>query len=313
MARWALTGGAGYIGGELARDLRGRGHDVRTLSRSQQATVKGDIRDPKALRELVRDADVVVHLAAYVHKRAGTRAQERECREINVAGTRAVVQAVVDQAPRALLINVSTANVYGSAADALDENAALAPRTLYGETKLEAEQIVRNAPLATVTLRPAMVFGPGAPGNLPRLVRLVKRGIVLLLGDGENQKTLAPVARVIAAIHAVAHDRAAATGQTYNVGGVTCSMRRILAVIAEELALAPRVISLPARPLQLVGRVADKLTRGTRLPSLGQMVETYAAPSVLSDAKLQRLPSFRDDGDPLDALRATIGAISASR
>lgn len=313
MARWALTGGAGYIGSELARDLRARGHDVRTLSRSQQATVQGDIRDVKALRGLVRDVDVVVHLAAYVHKRAGTRAQERECREINVAGTRAVVEAVVDQAPRALLINVSTANVYGSAPHAQDETATLAPRTLYGETKLEAEHIVREARVASVTLRPAMVFGPGAPGNLSRLVRLVKRGIVLQLGDGDNQKTLAPVTRVVAAINAVAQDRALATSETYNVGGLTCTMRAIVAVIAEELALAPRVIRLPARPLQLVGRIADKLTRGTPLPSLGQMVETYAASSAFSDAKLRRLPAFHDAGDPLDELRRTVRALSASQ
>src|SRR5262249_33201620 len=64
MALWALTGGTGYIGTQLAAALVARGDHVQTLAR-RDATIIGDIRDDEAVRRLVRGADVVVHLAAF--------------------------------------------------------------------------------------------------------------------------------------------------------------------------------------------------------------------------------------------------------
>src|SRR5262245_18090165 len=154
MTRWALTGGAGYLGSALNRALVAQSHEVRQL--------KGDVRDRAAVGLLVRDAGVVVHLAAFVHKRASSGGQQRECREVNVGGTQVVLDAIAEHRPSALLVFVSSANVYSLAAAAVDETPPLAPRTLYGETKLEAVDLVRRSRAAAVILRPAMVFGPGA-------------------------------------------------------------------------------------------------------------------------------------------------------
>jgi nucleoside-diphosphate-sugar epimerase len=319
---WVLTGGSGYIGKELARVLVEQGHAVTTLSRTRSSAptgvvdVRGDIRDLGSVREVVNDADIVVHLAAFVHKRAASPRMKRECRSINVDGTQNVITAMRERAASAFLVHVSSANVYPDLPMALDESAPTKPRTFYGVTKLESERLVLDAVasgLRAVVLRPAMVFGPRAPGNLARLVRFVERGRVLLLGDGENQKSLLPIETLIAAVNAVVADAHRTNGEIYNVSGGQLSMRAISSLIADELRLAPRYTRLPAWPLRVVGRVVDAASTWSTLPSISQMVTTYASSSVISDAKLRRLPSFRDSAGLESALRTTVRALSASQ
>lgn len=308
MARWAVTGASGYIGTALCRTLVAQGHDVRTLV--------GDVRDAAAVEQLVATADVVVHLAAYVHRRASSRAQQRECHAVNVEGTRVVTDAVMRRAPAAFLEYISSANVYGPSTTAAVETVVLEPRTFYGRTKVEAEQVVRDAiarGLRAAILRPAMVFGPGAPGNLARLVGFVRRGVVLMLGSGENRKTLAPIERLVAAMIAVASAQEITAGEVYNVGGTALSLKTILDTIADELAVKPRTIRLPLAPVKGAAWLFDTLTGWTPAPSVRQMVETYVAPSLIDDSKLSQLPSFRDQTDATERLRATVRALSASR
>jgi nucleoside-diphosphate-sugar epimerase len=317
MVRWALTGANGFVGRALADRLRAEGHPVRGLTRRVGSLaydhIVGDVTDQRAVAALVERADVVVHLAAYVHKKATSEAAQRECREVNVDGANRVAQAVF--ATGGYLVLVSTANVYAPSEEPATEKDALKPRTLYGETKLEAEENVRalfGKGLRGTIVRPAMVFGPGAPGNLRRLVGLVQRRIIPFVGTGANRKTMAPIGRLIAAIRAVADDQQAANGKAFNVGGITLSMRGVVKEIGEELGIEPRIIPLPKGPMAMIGRLLDRIP-SSRLPSLSQMVETFTSSSVVDDHRLQALATFRDLDDPHEALRHAIRDLSASQ
>src|SRR5215213_4513573 len=114
---WAVTGATGYVGRALRADLTASG----IASRGLRAEVIGDIRDRAAVEELVRGASVVVHLAAYVHRRGAAD----ECWSINVDGTQTVIDAVAAVAPSAFLIVISSASVYGSGDTPRDESAPL--------------------------------------------------------------------------------------------------------------------------------------------------------------------------------------------
>jgi nucleoside-diphosphate-sugar epimerase len=242
---------------------------------------------------------------------------KRECRSVNVDGTRTVIDAVAKRSPSAFLVHVSSANVYPDSSLQLREDSPTSPRTFYGRTKLESEALVLDAVsrgvIRAAILRPAMVFGPGSPGNLRRLVSFVRRGRFLLIGDGNNLKSMAPIDTVVRAILAVTDDAAVANGEIYNVASGTLSMREIGALIADELELSPRTTRLPLRPLRGAGWLADALSTWTSLPSIEQMVTTYASSSVLATEKLESLPSYRAAGDLEQALRATVRAVSASR
>lgn len=307
--RWAVTGGTGFIGRHLVAALRRDGIGCRVLTRGADVAgcevVRGDIADRRAVEELVREADVVVHLAGYVHREARTAAQRAECMAANVDGTRNVVDALTAAHPSAVLIFVSTANVYGREFDGVDESAVPHPQTVYGLSKLRAEEIVLGSRVDATVLRPAMVFGEDGPGNLPRLVSLIRRGIALEVSGGRNRKSLVPVELLVSAIRAAARDRAEAAGRIFNVGGEALTIRRINELIATALGVTPRRIALPRAPVVAAASIADLVRPGIR-----QKVETFAATNVLDDHRLRALPSFHSAVDVEAALARTARALS---
>ncbi len=112
--RYAITGGAGFLGLHLARRLLADGHEVRSLDvaplddaeleRSVEE-VRGDVRDPDAVRRLCDGADVVVHAAAALPIQASREA----IRSVNVGGTENVLTAAGD----ARVVLISSTAVYG--------------------------------------------------------------------------------------------------------------------------------------------------------------------------------------------------------
>jgi nucleoside-diphosphate-sugar epimerase len=282
MTVWALTGASGFVGRALSAALLARGVRVRGLTRGAALPdgvepVRGDLADRHALAQLVQGADVVVHLAAYVHRR---NIDARECRAVNVEGTRAVVEAA---AAGSFLIFMSSANVYGPSDAPLDETSPCAPETEYGKTKLEAEQLVRGAGIRAAILRPAMIFGPGAPGNLSKLVRLLKWRIAV---DSHAKKTLVPVQNVVSACFAVQGQ----SGETYNVGGAVMPMGEITAAIARALGVRPLRVPLP----RFVPRVG--------------LVRTYATNAIVVDDKLRALLGYEPVSDVAAELEAAVRA-----
>ncbi len=164
-----VTGGAGYVGCVVAEELLAAGHAVRVfdnlrkggagllhlLANPQMELVAGDVRDAPALRRAAADADVLIHLAAVV----GYPACERDpwqAREVNVDGTINVIAARSDSQP---VIFPSSLSNYGSVPGGVcTEEMEPQPITLYGASKLEAEQRLREAG-NVVVLRPATAFG----------------------------------------------------------------------------------------------------------------------------------------------------------
>jgi UDP-glucose 4-epimerase len=263
--------------------------------------VRGDIRDPRALGPLVTGAEVVVHLAAYVHRRARNARQREECWSVNRDGTAALVDAIAANAPKAFLVFVSTANVYPASERALDENEPPRPRSVYGASKLAAEEIVRDAIrrgiLRGAILRPAMVFGPHAPGNLALLIRLARAGWIVSVAGGGNRKSIVPIGQLVDAIVAVAEERDSTSGRTFNVAGEALSMGEIQQTIAGVVGRRVRVISVPVPLLKGAAWIA---------PRSREMIETYQATNVLDDSALRSLPAFSPRGDVRETLRETV-------
>lgn len=317
---WAITGASGFIGQALARELRGRGHRVRGLVRSESSPfegdekVVGDIRDPEALRDLIRDADVVVHLAAYVHRPTRSEKEKQECWSVNVEGTRNVVDSVTVEASKPFLVVVSTTNVYGPSDSTLDEESPCRPQTEYGRSKLEAERIVleavRTGPLRACVIRPSMVFGPGAPGNLRRLMRMVDSGLAVVADRGLQRKSLVPVETLIAAIQLVALKRTGSSGHVFNVsGGEPMTMREIIDTLAQARGRRVRVISIHSPVVRYGSDLLDRLAAFFRpgSPHFSTLAEAFTSSSMVSQDKIKRLLSFEEPISPKEALSRMAG------
>lgn len=176
-----ITGGAGYVGSILAEHLLEAGHHVIVLDSllyGEQSLfhlcanprfrfVFGDARDEQTVASLLKSADVVIPLAALV----GAPACDRDPWEAQSVNRDAVLMIARLLSPRQLLIYPNTNSGYGTRSGALycTEETALEPITLYGRTKVEAEQAVLACP-NSIVLRLATVFGASPRMRLDLLV-----------------------------------------------------------------------------------------------------------------------------------------------
>lgn len=304
---WAITGGRGFIGRSLVRALEVRGIARRVLV--------GDVLDPAGVQDLVDGARVVVHLAGYVHRATRTKEQRRECWRVNVDGTANIVAACERDPARPFVIFVSSTSVYAASELPLEEVSACSPETPYGESKLEAERVVlaavaRGAIQATV-LRPAMVFGPGAPGNLATLIKMVRHRVVLEVDGGVQRKSLVPVEKLVDAILAVEREREKAAGEVFNVGGGAVTMREITDVIARALGVRPVRLPVPGSLVQGIARLTDRIL-GPMLPAtltLSRLVRAYVTHSVVSQEKLGALGCHTTPEEVCSSLAVTAAAV----
>jgi len=163
----AVTGGTGFVGSHVIDSALAAGHEVRALTRRDQPPrdrlewISGDLADRDAIRQLVRDADAVIHVAGVINApdAAGFEAG-------NVAGTLAMLAAATAGGARRF-VHVSSL-------------AAREPDlSLYGASKARAEELVESSGLDWAIVRPPAVYGPGDRETL-ELFKMAKRGVVLL-------------------------------------------------------------------------------------------------------------------------------------
>jgi nucleoside-diphosphate-sugar epimerase len=167
--RILVTGGAGYVGCVLVPMLLEAGHEIRVLDSLRKGglgllhclsdprleLVRGDIRDVNAVKDAVRDADVVVHLAAIVGYPACAK-DPWLARTTNVDGT---LNLVHNLSPAQLIIYPSSLSNYGTVPNGIcTEDMEPRPITLYGITKLEGERVLLEHG-NSVIFRPATAFG----------------------------------------------------------------------------------------------------------------------------------------------------------
>lgn len=191
-----VTGGGGFLGGAIVRRLVARGDAVRTLQRGEYPAlaalgvecVRGDLSDAALVQAAVRGCDAVIHTAA----KAGVWGPFEDYYRANVVGTRNVLAACRAVGVKRLVYTSSPSVVFDGRDEAgIDETAPYPARYLahYPRTKAEAERAVlaANGPeLATVALRPHLIWGPGDPHLLPRLVALAKSGKLRLVARDDN-------------------------------------------------------------------------------------------------------------------------------
>lgn len=184
---------------KLLRD-QGRAVGIGDISRSDafaELWTECDVRRSESLNDLLRGAEAVINLAA-VH-RDDVRPVSRYA-ETNVHGAQQVCEAAQRAGVQKIVFTSSVA-VYGFQPRPVDEAGPFAPFNAYGETKLKAEQVYREwaqeDPSRTlIIVRPTVVFGEGNRGNVYNLIHQIASGKFLMVGAGDNIKSIAYVDNV---------------------------------------------------------------------------------------------------------------------
>lgn len=188
-----VTGGGGFLGGAIVRQLRARGDEVRSYSRSDHPFLsalgvtqfRGDIADGKALLAAAQGCDIVFHVAA----KAGIWGTYKEYHAANVTGTESVLAACRAHGIKRLVATGSPSVVFdGRDIEGGDESLPYAVNfgAHYPLTKMLSEQLVlkANSPeLATVSLRPHLIWGPGDQHLVPRIIAKARSGRLKRIGS----------------------------------------------------------------------------------------------------------------------------------
>jgi nucleoside-diphosphate-sugar epimerase len=193
--RALVTGGGGFLGAAVVRQLRARGDDVRSFARGDYPAlralgvdvVRGDLDDAAAVSRACAGVDVVFHVAA----KAGIWGRADDYDRANVRGTEHILAACRRNDLRTLVFTSSPSVVFGGAPiEGGDESLAYPKRYLahYPRTKAVAEQLVLAANdlagLRTVALRPHLIWGPGDNHLVPRIIARARAGQLRRVGDG---------------------------------------------------------------------------------------------------------------------------------
>jgi dihydroflavonol-4-reductase len=242
-----VTGGTGFIGGALVRQLRARGDDVVALVRTPAkgaaleelgcTLVAGDLNDERAIRAGMAGCDAAIHAAAVYE--VGIPASARQSmREANVGGTERVLGAALE-AGVGKVVYVSTVgafgNTHGRVVDESYENPADDFTSEYEKTKWEAHQVAKRLTgegLPCVIVQPGGVYGPGDTSSIGVLLDQFLEGKMPLIPFPELGMCLTHVEDIAGGI-LLALDKGK-VGEAYVLSGPVTTVREAIGVVAAE-------------------------------------------------------------------------------
>lgn len=279
-----VTGGTGFVGSHLVEALLDRGDHVVCLVRDpakaarlfagrRPATVVGTLQDERALREGLRGADVVYHLAGLTAARS-----RAEYFQVNAEATGRLVRLAAHEAPALTrFVYVSSLAAAGPARKGRVRTEPEPPRPVsnYGRSKRAGEEAVLASDLPWTIVRPPMVYGP-RDTELARVFTIARWGIVPVFGDPGQELSLIHARDLASAL--LAATAPSTLGKAYfaahpavvtSAGLVEAIARAVQRAMGHATQRRPRVIALPGwltrAALAMTGAAARVAGRATVL------------------------------------------------
>lgn len=314
-----VTGATGFIGHILVESLIKEGHEVTVLSRpgSQVSGLKqlklnlslASFDDLESLEKITRNKEIIFHLAGLIN--ADSEAI-RLYRQANVLPTSNLLKTA-DRAVLKSFVYCSTVGVYGRL-DKLpaDENTLPHPDNLYGQSKLEAEQICldfyKNEDLPVVITRPSWVYGPGDKRTF-KFFKAIDSGFFRIIGDGKISVHPVFVYDLVEALKLCAF-KEKARGEIFIIGG-----NEVLE-LNELVSMTARVLNKPVPgqhiPLFLAEAGAALMEKpfgllGKKPPLSRRRLEFFTRSHHYDISKSKRELSFEPGYSLADGLKITVG------
>ncbi len=255
--RVAVTGGAGYIGSTLVKELVEEGENVVSVDNLMRGDYKhlravgahekaelheGDIRVGKLLLKLFEGTDAIAHLAA-LPGLVLCRERPEEAVSINIYGTHQVLEAA-RKLDIEKIVFCSSAAVYGRPVELpVTESHPLRPLNLYGVTKLSGEKLMEvywdNYGIKTISLRFGNVYGVGLFTNYETVIpKFVRQGLdgepLTVYGDGDSSRDFVHVKDIVQAI-VLSLKAMEKGGEVFNVGGETIKIGALASFVSESI------------------------------------------------------------------------------
>lgn len=315
-----IIGGSGFVGTNLCRSLALRQveFEIIDIKPSNQFSEKykfADVRDVETLRKTIT-GDLVINLAA-VH-RDDVR-DKSEYQRTNVDGAENIATVCSEKGINKIIFTSSVA-VYGFALPGTGEDGAINPFNEYGRTKFAAEEKLRkwqnSGENTLIIVRPTVIFGEGNRGNVFNLINQIASGKFMMVGKGENKKSMAYIGNVVAFLEACTEAKQGSAIYNY-VDTPDLTMNELVSQVRYYLkgksGVGPR---LPYWLGILLGRTFDimskisgknlpvsslrvkKFTSSTEFKSAKYSLDDFQAPFLLSEGVKRTLESEFINPDP---------------
>lgn len=266
MTHYMITGGAGFLGINMARHLLQRGHTVTSLDiapfdypeRSQITEVVGDIRNRADVDKAMKGVEIVIHTAA-----ALPLYKAEDIYSTDIEGTRTVLESALAHGIDRF-IHISSTAVYGIPDHhPLYETDKLDGVGPYGISKIEAENVCIQArdKICAPIIRPKSFIGPERLGVFALFYDWAKDGKNFpVLGSGNNHYQLLDVEDLCDAIYLCANLDKAVVNDTFNVGAKEfTTFKKDYQAVLDFAGFGKKIIPLPAAPAIWTLRILERL------------------------------------------------------
>lgn len=318
--KYLITGGTGFIGPHLIKQLLGKGHTCRCLVRSDNATdkltghqvefFKGDVTRAESLKGAADGVDRVLHLATLGHM-SNFSVTPDMFERINVSGTVNVMEEAL-RAGVQRVVHCSSVAAMGICREVpADENSVCRPHHPYGRSKLKAEQTVRamtaDTQLPAVIVRFSMVYGPGDWRDILKLVRLAKKGLYPKVG---RRPKLTPLIHVEDAVRGLLGAlEKGRIGETYLITNhESLPFDRIRQILQRALGIKRPPLYVPEWAALTAATTIEKTFTllGKSPPVARKNIESTLADRVFSTRKAREELGFEPQIDPESGLTDTV-------
>jgi nucleoside-diphosphate-sugar epimerase len=258
-----VTGADGFVGRHLVPYLAMQGYKVIAASRAKftfddpntTAIALPDLSRLFDWQPILKQCDVVVHLAGIAHKHAGDDFYDR----VNHRATSALARAISHSGTKHLVFISSIAAQSGSYADhELTEGDFPTPNNAYGRSKFAAEQAIRAAGISFTILRPVVIYGEGEKGNFAAVHRISRLPIPLPFGALTAQRSVLSIQNLNSAVEtALSNPRA--RGETFIVSDpVPVSVANLIAHYRGSLGRSSWLVPIPESWIKVALKAAGQ-------------------------------------------------------
>ena len=298
-----VTGAGGFLGRVLVPRLSAEGIAVRAVTRSAAPALQGvsvvrtAVLDVATLEVAFQGADAVFHLAAHTHDLRSTN--DSAAQEAITLGSTLAALVAAERVGVGHFILASSLAVHGPVGSTVaDEDYPCNPTTPYGRAKLRSEHALRDFARRTgayaSAVRPAMIYGVGCPGNLPRLIRAVRARTFPPVPEFGNRRSMVGVADVAEGMLRMWRANVR-NGRAYILtDGRHYSTHQLYDLIRRGLGRTRPVVSIPRPLFAAAARVGDigGWMLGRRMPFDSAAFDRLAGSAFFDSHRAERELGF---------------------